>query len=131
MSSDGDYALGLIGLAAIVISLALAARISRRALLPEWDGPPALLAEAILAIGAFVLISEALGLVGLLDGVLLVAACLLVGGSAVYLERFENRLVKGSGPAGGDGPMAASSGFASSGPSPPAAMPTWQLAFGV
>src|SRR5262245_66307684 len=110
MSTDGDYALGLIGLAAIVISLALVARISRRALLPQWEGAPALLAEALVGIGAFVLISEALGLFGLLDGPLLVVACLFVGGSAVYLERFENRLVRAEETDGGDGPMAASRG---------------------
>jgi hypothetical protein len=73
--SAGDYALGLAGLGAIVLSLAVVARSARRALLPDWTGPPALLAEAILGIGAFILISELLGVVGLLDGVLLVIAC--------------------------------------------------------
>ncbi len=75
MSDTGDYVLGMVGLAAIVASLAFAARTARRGLLPGWSGAPALLAEAVLGIGMLVLLSELLGLFGLLDGPLLVAAC--------------------------------------------------------
>ena len=86
MSSTGDYILGAIGLLAIAISMAIAGRTTRRAALPGWTGTPALLADAVLAIGILVVISELLGLVGILDGVLLVAACLIVGGGAVRME---------------------------------------------
>jgi hypothetical protein len=86
VSSTGDYILGAIGLLAIAISMAIAGRTTRRAALPGWTGTPALLADAVLAIGILVVISELLGLVGILDGVLLVAACLIVGGGAVRLE---------------------------------------------
>ena len=44
------------------------------------------LADAILAVGILVLVAELLGLVELLDGVLLFAACLIVGGGALRLE---------------------------------------------
>jgi len=137
--TTGDYALGLIGLAAIAISLAITARIIRRALLPEWDGAPSLLAEAILAIGAFILISELLGLFGLLEGVLLVAACLLVGGSALYLERWDKNQAtnegepdaNAEGPGGGDGPIDTKGQSVASGPSPPPGHFNWQLLFAV
>ena len=55
--------------------------IAARAALPGWTGTPAVLADSVIAIGVFlVVISELLGLFGILDGVLLVAACLIVGG---------------------------------------------------
>lgn len=82
----GDYLLGLLGLAAIAVSVGIAARTLRRALLPGWTGAPALLANAILAIGVLVAISQLLGLAGILDGVLLVAACAIVAGAALRIE---------------------------------------------
>ena len=82
MSGTGDYILGVVGLVAVVLSMAIAGRTTRRAALPAWTGAPALLADAVLAIGILVVVSELLGLFGLLDGVLLVAACLIVGGAA-------------------------------------------------
>jgi hypothetical protein len=86
VSNTGDYILGTVGLLAVVISLAIAGRTTRRAALPGWTGTPALLADSVLAIGYLVVIAELLGLFGILDGVLLVAACLIVGGGAVRLE---------------------------------------------
>jgi hypothetical protein len=86
VSDTGDYILGVIGLVAVVLAMAIAGRTTRRAALPGWTGTPALLADAVLAIGLLVLISELLGLVSLLDGVVLVAACLIVGGGALRLE---------------------------------------------
>jgi len=86
VSSAGDYILGVIGLVAVVLSMAIAGRTARRAALPVWTGTPALLADAILAIGILVIVSELLGLFGLLEGVLLVAASLIVGGGALRLE---------------------------------------------
>ena len=86
MSDSGDYLLGLLGLAVVVVSITIAGRTLRRALLPGWSGASALLATAVLAVGMLVVISEALGLVGLLDGVLLVAACAIAGGAALRIE---------------------------------------------
>ncbi len=86
MSSTGDYILGTVGLLAIAVTMAIAGRTTRRAALPGWTGAPALLADAVLAIGYLVAISELLGLFGILDGVLLVTACLIVGGGAIRLE---------------------------------------------
>src|SRR3954453_7768374 len=86
VSSAGDYILGVSGLVAVVLSMAIAGRTTRRAALPTWTGPPALLADAVLAIGILVVVAELLGLFGLLDGVLLVAASLIVGGGALRLE---------------------------------------------
>src|SRR5205814_2184907 len=86
VSGTGDYILGMIGLVAVVLSMAIAGRTARRAALPGWTGTPALLADGVLAIGMLVVVSELLGLVGILDGVLLVVACLIVGGGALRLE---------------------------------------------
>src|SRR4051812_5943692 len=66
--------------------MAIAGRTARRAALPAWTSTPALLADAVLAIGLLVVLAELLGLFGLLDGVLLVAAALIVGGGALRLE---------------------------------------------
>ena len=86
MSGVGDYILGVLGLVAVVLSMAIAGRTTRRAVLPSWTGPPALLADSVLAIGILIVVAELLGLFGVLDGVLLVAACLIVGGGALRLE---------------------------------------------
>jgi hypothetical protein len=82
----GDYILGVTGLVAVVLSMAIAGRTTRRAVLPGWIGTPALLADTVLAIGILVVVAELLGLFGILDGVLLVAASLIVGGGALRLE---------------------------------------------
>src|SRR3954468_15436290 len=86
VSSVGDYILGVIGLVAVVLSMAIAGRTARRAALPAWTSTPALLADAVLAIGILVVLAELLGLFGLLDGVVLVLAALIVGGGALRLE---------------------------------------------
>jgi hypothetical protein len=86
VSGLGDYILGVIGLVAIVLSMAIAGRTARRAALPGWTGTPALLADSVLAVGILVVLAELLGLFSLLDGILLVAASLIVGGGALRLE---------------------------------------------
>ena len=86
MTGTGEYLLGMAALAAIAVSMAIAGRTLRRALLPGWSGAPALLAAGLLAVATLVAVSELLGLAGILDGVLLTAACVLVGGGALRLE---------------------------------------------
>src|SRR4051812_43722708 len=66
--------------------MAIAGRTARRAALPAWTSTPALLADAVLAIGLLVVLAELLGLFGLLDGVVVVLAALIVGGGALRLE---------------------------------------------
>jgi len=82
----GPYLLGMAALTAVVISVAITGRTLRRALLPGWTGAPALLAAGVLALGVLVALSELLGLFDLLDGVLLTAACVIVGGGALRIE---------------------------------------------
>ncbi len=84
--SWGEYLLGMAALAVVVLSVGIAGRTLRRALLPGWTGAPALLAAGVLALGVLVAISELLGLFGILDGVLLTAACVIVGIGALRIE---------------------------------------------
>ena len=86
MTGTGEYLLGMAALTAIAVTMAIAGRTLRRALLPGWSGAPALLATCLLAVATLVAVSELLGIAGILDGVLLTAACLLVGGAALRLE---------------------------------------------
>jgi hypothetical protein len=51
---------------ATVASLGVAAWFLRRLLLPTWSGSPARLAEAVLGVGAMILIGEVLGSAGAL-----------------------------------------------------------------
>jgi hypothetical protein len=103
VSNTGDYILGSIGLVAIVLSMAIAGRTARRAALPEWTGAPAMLADAVLAIGVLVVISELLGLFGILDGVLLVVASLIVAGGALRLDPTLRDAAAGVARGGGEG----------------------------
>jgi hypothetical protein len=75
----GDYALGCAGLAAIAISLAIAAVQIRACFLPGWTSAPARLAEAIIALGLLVVILELLGTVGVLTGPAIVIASAIAG----------------------------------------------------
>ena len=84
--SAGEYILGMAALAAVALSVAVTGRTLRRALLPGWSGAPALLAAGVLALGVLIAISELLGLFGLLDGVLLTAACVIAGAGALRIE---------------------------------------------
>jgi hypothetical protein len=61
VSDTGDYILGTVGLLAIVLTMAIAGRTTRRAALQAW-GAPAVLADAVIAIGYLVVISEVLAL---------------------------------------------------------------------
>ncbi len=91
----GDYLLGCAGVAAIAISLALAALALRKRLLPAWEGAPARLAEAVLAIGLLTLLLEVLGTAGLLTGPAIVIVSAIVGTAG-----WVTRLRAGSGDAG-------------------------------
>ena len=83
----GRWLLGVALLAAIAIALALGARGVRRRLLPELEGPTAVLADAILAISALVALAELLGVVGLLHVVPLLVSAAAVGAGGLVLGR--------------------------------------------
>src|SRR5262245_1752042 len=83
--SLGHYALGVAGIAAIGVAVGAGAYAARRAILPGWTGTPARLAEVVLGVSAVFVIGELLGAVGLLTGVALVVASVLLGGTAFVL----------------------------------------------
>jgi hypothetical protein len=62
--SSGSYALGLLLLAVVAGGAALVGRGVQRALLPEWEGPPAVLVRSISGVAVVILSAEALGSVG-------------------------------------------------------------------
>jgi hypothetical protein len=75
----GRYALGVAALAVICSALALVAVPVRRRVLPDWDGAPARLAEAVIGLAALIAILELLGAVGLFAFVPVVLASIVVG----------------------------------------------------
>jgi hypothetical protein len=82
--SFGDYATGVIGLAAIAIPLAYAGSALRGRLLPGWSGAPALLADAVLALSLLTILLQLLGGVGLFHAVPIVLASLALGAAARF-----------------------------------------------
>ena len=77
--SFGDYLFGVIGLAAVALPMAMAAVRLRRRLLPGWEGAPARLAEAVLAVALLTVVLQLLGAFGILYTGVLVPAALIVG----------------------------------------------------
>ncbi|MEA2474952.1 MAG: hypothetical protein QOE06_2867 [Thermoleophilaceae bacterium] len=80
--TTGDYLLGLVLLALTVAPLAAGAARVRARLLPGWHGAPARVAEAVMAIGALVVIAELLGTAGLFRAWAVVPACVAAGAGA-------------------------------------------------
>jgi hypothetical protein len=74
----GSYLLGAAELALVALSLGFSAYRLRRRLMPAWEGTPARLVEAIVAVALLTWISELLGTFGLLYGGTLVGACALL-----------------------------------------------------
>jgi hypothetical protein len=86
--SPVNYLIDLFLLGLVVASFWAGARSLRRALLGEWRGAPAILAEAVLALSLAVVACEILGLVGLLDAPALILTAV---GSALALGRLRLR----------------------------------------
>jgi hypothetical protein len=82
--SFGDYLFGVIGLAAVAIPIALGGIRLRRRLLPGWEGAPARLVEAVLAVALFTVLLQVLGAFGILIPAVLIPAALLVGLGLYY-----------------------------------------------
>jgi hypothetical protein len=99
MIGAGSYLLSAAALAALALSLAFTAYRLRKRLIPEWDGAPARLVEAITAIALLIWISELLGTFGALYAWTLVASSLLLSGLTLWLLD-----VPPGGGVGGGGP---------------------------
>jgi hypothetical protein len=90
--SVASYLLAVALVVLFALPPALAARSLRRRLLPAWSGPPALLAEVVAWLSVVLLLSEALGAVGLFRAWALVPASVLIG---VLALRLTPRLTEG------------------------------------
>jgi hypothetical protein len=82
--SAGSYILSVVLLALLVGSLGFSAVRLRKRLLPDWEGAPAHLVEAIVGIALLVWLSELLGVIGLLYAWTLVPASAVLA-SAIAL----------------------------------------------
>jgi hypothetical protein len=96
--SIGDYLLGVAELAAILVPLVLAAVRLRRLFMPGWDGAPARLVEAIVAIALVTWTAQLLGTFALFTDAGMVVGSILVGGAVWALT------ARGSGTATGSVP---------------------------
>jgi hypothetical protein len=77
--TTAEYLVGAGLTVTMAASLGIAGWAIRRRLLPAWTGPPARVAEIVLALSGFVLLSEALGLAGLFRRAPLVLSCIVLG----------------------------------------------------
>ena len=83
--SAWHWVTGVIGLAVIAASLGAASIVLRRWALPGWSGSPARVAELLFAVSILIAVAQILGVVGLLQAPLLVAAVAVVGLAALRL----------------------------------------------
>jgi hypothetical protein len=120
MLSLGSYLLGVAQLVLVALSLGFSGYRLRRRLMPSWDGAPARLVEAIVAVALLTWISEILGVFSLLYAGTLVGACVLLA-IATWLSP-----VGGGGagvPRGAEDPSTAGDAA----PTGPAGQYGWQL----
>ncbi len=82
--SFGDYAFGVIGLALVAVPMAMGGVRLRRRLLPGWEGAPARLADAVLAVSLLTILLQLLGAFGILVPGVLIPAALIVGLGLYY-----------------------------------------------
>ena len=125
MISAGAYILAAALLAALVLSLGVSAVFLRRRLLPEWEGAPAHLVEAIVGVALLIWLGELLGTFGLLYGWSLVASSLLLAGILAWRlhpSQLGKAPLSAGGAAGGPAPEEASA-TAGGGGSPAATGP--------
>jgi hypothetical protein len=121
MVSPGSYLLGAAELALVGLSLGFSAFRLRRRLLPAWEGPPARLVEAIVAIALLIWVSEILGTFALFYAGALVGACFLLALAMALLPAGGGG---GAGvPRGAEGPNT----VGDAAPTGPAGQDAWQL----
>ena len=97
----GRYLTGTFACLVVAASLIRTTRFARRRLLPQWSGPPAWLAEAVLAIAVLVAVSEVLGSLGIFRRWAVVACMAVVAVSTYVIDR---RLPDSSGASDTAGP---------------------------
>jgi hypothetical protein len=85
--SAGSYILSAVLLAVLALSLGFSAVCLRRRLMPDWEGAPAHLVEAILGVALLIWLSELLGIVNLLYAGTLVASSLLLSAAVAFGPR--------------------------------------------
>jgi len=83
--SFGSYLLGAAELAVVALSLGFSAFRLRGRLMPAWEGAPARLVEAIVAVALLIWVSEILGTLGLLYAGALVGVSALVALATAFL----------------------------------------------
>jgi hypothetical protein len=89
--SAGSYILGVVLLAVLALSLGFSAVCLRRRLMPEWDGAPGLLVEAILGVALLIWLSELLGVLNLFYTGTLVASALVFAAAVAFGPRVLSR----------------------------------------
>ncbi|HXS46702.1 MAG TPA: hypothetical protein VN756_04495, partial [Solirubrobacterales bacterium] len=95
MIGAGSYILSAVLLAALVLSLGFSAVRLRQKLMPDWEGAPAHLVEAVTGVALLIWLSELLGVVNLLYAGTLVGAAVLLG-AAIALASARGRAPGGS-----------------------------------
>ncbi len=91
MVSAGSYILSAALLAVLALSLGFSAVRLRQRLMPDWEGAPAHLVEAILGVALLIWLSELLGLFNLLYAGALVASALLLAAAVAFGPRVLSR----------------------------------------
>jgi hypothetical protein len=81
------YLIGVLLTCVVACSLLVAALVVRRWLLPDWAGPPAWVAEAVIAVAVLVLVGELLGTAGLFKRWPLVSGCAAVALAVLLADR--------------------------------------------
>ncbi len=129
MVSAGTYILSALSLVAVGLSIGFTAFRLRRRLIPAWQGAPARLVEAVVAIALLIWLGELLGTFGLFYDWVYVGASIVVAAMAGALLP--------AGPVTAGDPPRPPVAKASSGAGPPTAPPagpsvwTWVITFGV
>ena len=103
MISAGSYLLSALLLAVLVLALGFSAVRLRQRLMPDWEGAPAHLVEAILGVALLIWISELLGVVNLLYAWTLVTSALILAAAIAVGPRVLSR-GRGAGQALGFSP---------------------------
>ncbi len=91
MVDAGQYILSVVLLTVVVLSLGFSAVRLRQRLLPEWDGAPAHLVDAILGVALLIWVSEILGVLQLFYAGTLVAASVLLAAAIALGPRVLSR----------------------------------------
>ncbi len=104
MIGAGTYVLTAALLAAVILSVGFSAVGIRRRLMPDWEGAPAHLVEAILAIALLIWLSELLGVLQILYAwTLVIASLLLAAGTYAWTRADGHGANDEFSPAGGGG----------------------------